>query len=414
MFYIVTYATHSEKYFNLLKSYPNLVILGYGEKWTGLHNKVEGVLSFCKEIKSDDIVCFIDAFDTLVLESSSEILKRYKEINRDLIFSKGANSSSVFVKYTQDKLFGNCNNQRLNTGMYIGRSQSIINIWKGFKKNMDDQYFITQRCINGEDIYIDKNCYLFYNYCPNDKIKIKKGEIYDNNNKFNSCIISSPGNTDIKDILVKLNYKNVPNISKKFLSTYRFKTYFNKFISEIIFLVILIVFILIGYKNLITYLITIILLSCFLEFNLKTKFLKISSKKKLLYTVIDFCHISISLLILYLTLILLIDILKLKCNINLFLFVNLTFLIVLLLFFIFKRCIITLWTDKLTNTLSSWKDVLSRLKYLFNKEDMYFIKEGKSKKNFTYLWMNGNIHTVSFLIVCNVYFLIMFIKKKCK
>ena len=50
MFYIITYATHSEKYFNLLKSYPNLVILGYGKKWTGLHNKVEGVYHFVKKL----------------------------------------------------------------------------------------------------------------------------------------------------------------------------------------------------------------------------------------------------------------------------------------------------------------------------------------------------------------------------
>lgn len=32
MFYIATYATHSERYFEILKDYPDIIILGYGKK----------------------------------------------------------------------------------------------------------------------------------------------------------------------------------------------------------------------------------------------------------------------------------------------------------------------------------------------------------------------------------------------
>lgn len=412
MFYIITYATHSEKYFNLLKSYPNLVILGYGKKWTGFHNKVEGVISFCKKVKPDDIVCFIDAFDTLILESSSEILKRYKEINRNLIFSKAGNVNTFKDKYIQDKLFGSCNNIRLNSGMYIGKSQSIINIWKDFKKDIDDQFFITQKCSNENNVYIDENYYIFYNYSPFDKIKIENSKLYINNNKFNTCIISSPGNSDIKNILVKLNYKNVP--SKNNSRMYRLKTYSTNFIPEVILiLVIILVFYLGGYNNLLTYVIAIILVCCFLEFNLRTKFFNISNTNKLIYTIIDFCHVSLTLLTVYIVLILIIDILKLKCNLKLFLFLNLYFLIILMLFFIFKRCIITIWTNKLSNNPSSFKAPTERITYFFNKKQIYFIK-GKKKANYTSQWMTGNLHILSFLVVCNIYFLIMVNLKKCK
>lgn len=75
MFYIITYASHSENYFELLKTYPELIILGYGKKWNGFQDKINATVSFCKKIKKDDIVCFVDGFDSIILESSSEIFK---------------------------------------------------------------------------------------------------------------------------------------------------------------------------------------------------------------------------------------------------------------------------------------------------------------------------------------------------
>ena len=119
MFYVVTYATHSEKYFDLLKQYPCLIVLGFGEKWTGFHGKAIAVVEFCKKVKSDDIVCVVDGFDTLILESPDEILKRYNEFDKDLVFSSSL--QTVFTnKYFLDRVFGTCDGKRLSAGMYIG------------------------------------------------------------------------------------------------------------------------------------------------------------------------------------------------------------------------------------------------------------------------------------------------------
>ena len=205
MFYIITYATHSENYFELLKTYPNLIILGYGKKWNGFADKAKNVVSFCKKVKSEDIVCVVDGFDTIILEFSNEILKRFKELNKDLIFSRGGKATNSINKYIQDRLFGKCNNQRLNAGLYIGKVKSIINLWKNFKENMDDQYFITQKCLNEENIYIDNEYYIFYNYSKSDKIRIKDKKIYINNNIYNTCILGAPANGNINLILEKLN-----------------------------------------------------------------------------------------------------------------------------------------------------------------------------------------------------------------
>lgn len=240
MFYILTYSTHSENYFELLKTYPQLIILGYGKKWNGFKDKTDAVVSFCKKVNHDDIVCFVDGFDSIILERSSEILKRFKELNKDLIFSKDSVSSNSFVKYIQDRYFGLCNDKRLNSGLYIGTASSIIDIWKGMCSNMDDQQFITQKCTNGSDIYIDSKCYIFYNYSSKDKITVKDKKLYVNNNTFNSCILSAPGNHDIKHILKELDYKNIEFIKKnKKRYLYLVKTYLCKFIPELILFILL-------------------------------------------------------------------------------------------------------------------------------------------------------------------------------
>lgn len=244
MFYILTYSTHSENYFELLKTYPQLIILGYGKKWNGFKDKTDAVVSFCKKINDDDIVCFVDGFDSIILESSSEILKRFKELNKDLIFSKDSIAYNLFFKYIQDRYFGLCKNKRVNSGLYIGKASSIIDIWKGMSSNMDDQQFITKKCNHGTDVYIDNTCYIFYNHSSKDKIRVKDKKLYVNNNTFNTCIISAPGNHDINHILKELEYKNI-NLIKKNKKRYLYlvKTYLCKFIPEIILLITFFMFI---------------------------------------------------------------------------------------------------------------------------------------------------------------------------
>ena len=417
MFYIITYVTHSEKYFDLLKTYPNLVILGYGTKWTGFHDKVEGVVSFCKKIKSDDIVCFVDGFDTLILESSSEILKRYKELNKNLIFSKAKNNGGKFlIKWTGDKLFGTCKNQNLNTGMYIGKAQSIMDIWRGFKKNMDDQRYITQKCIDGNDIYVDKNNYLFYNYSPYDKdVTVEKNKLYINSNKFNTCIISSPGNNDIKHILQQLKFNNIPSVSRRSIDTIRrIRTYAANYIPEFILMLLLVlVFYNIGYHKFLSYFIAVFLIISFLEFSLKTQLLNISNSKKLLYTINDVFHNFIAFSPYYIALLLTCDIFKQKCNFKMLLILNIYFFIIFGFFIVFKRCILSIWAEKLTNSQHMYTTAVERLHYFFNNKP-YLSETTRKKFTLTLSWINAQTRFVLFLLLFNLYFLIMFHFKKCK
>ena len=140
MFYIVTYATHSQTYFEILKqSCPDMIVLGWGEKWNGFNDKIKGTVAFCKSKKPGDIVCFVDGFDSVVLTSKDDILKRYKSLDSPLVISQAGVAPSIMGKYLQDKLFGKCNDQRLNSGLYMGTAESIVDFWGEMQDQDDDQ-----------------------------------------------------------------------------------------------------------------------------------------------------------------------------------------------------------------------------------------------------------------------------------
>lgn len=131
--HIVTYATHEERYLPLLKqSCPDLVVLGMGKKWNGFQDKVWAVLDYCKQYPHD-IICFIDGFDSVILSSPQEILDKYESFQTPFVMSHAGLSQSVSSKYIQDKLFGKCKDDRLNSGMFIGTAEAILSFWKDFQ-----------------------------------------------------------------------------------------------------------------------------------------------------------------------------------------------------------------------------------------------------------------------------------------
>lgn len=408
MFYIVTYATHSEKYFDLLKQYPCLVVLGFGEKWTGFHGKAIAVVEFCKKVKSDDIVCVVDGFDTIILESSDEILKRYKELDKDLVFSCGLFQTVFTTKYILDRFFGTCDAKRLNAGMYIGKAEKIIDLWKDFEKGKDDQRYVTSKCSEGKEIFIDEDNYLFYNYSIHDKIHIRDKKLFVNDNKVNTCIISSPGNKDIGFILKELGYKNIPVVKIETDIVRRIKTYSTIFIPDILLIATIIAIFYYGggLTSLKPYFISVLLISVFMEFFLKTIHLPISNNRKALYTMLYTFHGTILFIIYYLIIVLINDIIHNRCNLNLFLLSNMCLLIVTFLFFVYKRCIISIWEEKVSGV-----DRHNRIFQYFLNDKPYMHKI--RNKNNTHAWMNGNKHIFLIMVLINLYILIKLLMKKC-
>jgi hypothetical protein len=99
---LVTVATHSERYFPYLKlsaeKYGHeLVVLGWGEKWKGFVWRFELMREYLKNLDPNEIVCFIDAFDVVILQDPQTIEAKFlKYIKGD----KNKITSSTKVKYS--------------------------------------------------------------------------------------------------------------------------------------------------------------------------------------------------------------------------------------------------------------------------------------------------------------------------
>lgn len=81
---LVTVATHSERYFPYLelsakRNGHDLVVLGWGEKWQGFAWKFMLMLEYLKTLKPDEIVCFVDAYDVVILEDPKTIEGFYRQ-----------------------------------------------------------------------------------------------------------------------------------------------------------------------------------------------------------------------------------------------------------------------------------------------------------------------------------------------
>lgn len=234
MFYVVTYATHSERYFDILKqSCPEITVLGMGTKWTGFIDKIAAVRDFCRTKNPDDIVCFVDGFDSVVLDSK-ELEKKFVKMDKDLVVSSGSVICDNFTKYLIDKMFSTCkkDGSTLSSGMYIGKAQAVIDFWSDFTGG-DDQEYATQHC---DDIYVDTQNELFYNTgCDQNKLEVRNGKVYKDG--VSIPVMSAPGgHSGLNPILKKLGYKDIPEFSVDMKK--RLKTYGKYFLPEIMWLIV--------------------------------------------------------------------------------------------------------------------------------------------------------------------------------
>ena len=123
---IITYATHSDGSFDELinNTYKiPIIVLGYGTKWNGFIDKFKNVYKYIKELPDEEIIVFIDGFDTRINQSYNIIKQRFLNLNSDIVLSK---DSTPFGGYIAKKIFGTCkDNVIANSGLYMGYNKDI-------------------------------------------------------------------------------------------------------------------------------------------------------------------------------------------------------------------------------------------------------------------------------------------------
>ena len=148
--HFITYATHSEGTFEeLINNKFNIPVkvLGWGEKWNGFMDKFKNMYKYIKTLPENDIIIFIDGFDSKINQPIDVIKKKFLEFNSDIILSQHYDTN-----YIQKKIFGVCkDNLVANSGLYMGyniKIQELLNDTLISNYSSDDQTSLNTACKN--------------------------------------------------------------------------------------------------------------------------------------------------------------------------------------------------------------------------------------------------------------------------
>lgn len=225
---LVTVATHESGYFKYLKEsceryQAQLDVLGWGQKWQGFAWRLKLMLDYLDELQDNEIVCFIDSFDVILLRPLDELETFFKNFSSStgVKIVVGCDKPNTFFKLVYHMIFYTCNEKPLNAGTYIGYCKDIKNmlndIWKSSKgPKDDDQVIMGKYCINKsklheEMLHIDCDSVFFwtrlntFGHFMTNQSYIKDGYLYYNGLK--PFFAHGNGNTYMWDLIRGLGYE---------------------------------------------------------------------------------------------------------------------------------------------------------------------------------------------------------------
>jgi|SRR5210317_436144 len=181
---IITYANKSQGMFEELINNEfgiPIKVLGWGTKWNGFSDKYKGVYKYLENKKDDDIIIFLDGFDTKINKNPQNVLELFKKYDCRVLVSKDPVPFGLFSRM----IFGICGDKSTaNSGLYMGYAKEL----KSFldealsEKCEDDQTNLNTLCQKFEYIKVDENEKIFKNFGPTDK-----------DIKTNALFVSYPG-----------------------------------------------------------------------------------------------------------------------------------------------------------------------------------------------------------------------------
>jgi hypothetical protein len=167
---IITYATHSEGMFdNLMKTDYSIEVLGWGTQWNGFMDKFRGVFEYLKKQSDDEIIIFVDGFDSMINKSLDSVEQDFKNMNCKVLVSTDEREHffPLVTSYAVKKVFGSCKNgHTCNTGLYMGYCKELkLVIQKILSQECDDdQRAFNQVCADFSFIKVDTENKIFENF----------------------------------------------------------------------------------------------------------------------------------------------------------------------------------------------------------------------------------------------------------
>lgn len=174
MLEIVTYANKSFGMFEELVNNEFKVpvrVLGWGTKWNGFTDKFKGVLKHLQTCNDDDIIVFVDGFDTKINRDPSILETIFKNMNCKILVSKDPSFAGQVITET---IFGTCDKKNTaNSGLYMGYAKYLRIFLEDTLKLTcsDDQVNFNSTCKKYDFIKVDEDEIVFKNFSPRDMNK---------------------------------------------------------------------------------------------------------------------------------------------------------------------------------------------------------------------------------------------------
>ena len=210
---VCTVATDPQRAVKLFKSAgrhkAEIHNLGKNVKWEGGTmegqgggHKINLLKEFLYHQNDNDVILFLDGYDTFLTDSTDEIISRYMEFNKDIVFAserfcwpdEGLASDLKALNTNQNTPY-----QYLNSGMYIGRVGALKKLFaKTIKNYEDDQLYIQKAVLTGEcDIALDVEGYIFV--CHEPQVIRQKRQLFNPITQCYGCAYHGNGGESAKE-----------------------------------------------------------------------------------------------------------------------------------------------------------------------------------------------------------------------
>jgi hypothetical protein len=215
----------------------------YIELWKGFIDKITKVREYILKFDDDDIICFVDAYDVLMLSSEKDILQKFYNYNCRILFGTELNcfpesNLETYNNYYKNKTQIN-NYNYLNSGGYIGYKKDIYDMlkWKPDSEiavlceDGGDQNYFTKYFFENESymsIKFDYTQMIFQNVTGVDinTFVFRNGHLYNTILHTYPCIIHFNGFFDM-DVKTVTDIKTNKDISVLELFMYKLKKSIN-------------------------------------------------------------------------------------------------------------------------------------------------------------------------------------------
>lgn len=188
---IVTYANKSQGLFEELIHNEFDVpvrVLGWGTTWNGFLDKYKGMVEYLKGKEGEDIVVFLDGFDTRINKNPEDIEQLFKSYECGMLVSKDPAPYGPLTK----TVFATCDaNLTANSGLYMGYVKNVRKVLEDALSMTceDDQRNLNQLCSKYDFIKVDEEQVIFENITP-----------FETNKKSEAIFVSYPGVLTMKRI----------------------------------------------------------------------------------------------------------------------------------------------------------------------------------------------------------------------